>query len=224
MNNLELENNPIKVSNLTSAPMEGKIQAVSEGGSVIVTMDDEAEVHVYHLDGEIWNKTLNLPVDFDVPRIVSLYEEESTPFFSFHPRVFNNETVVFIVSEDASSVLKVTMDDIGGSSISFEEESFSEVLDVAIHPDEDCLAVLTKNSIELSFRDAGNQSLSLPTSASAVKTGKVKLVEDEDGLINYFAFLVEDHNDIEMHIHKYVEMDYWSSTYSGVESQEIDIS
>jgi hypothetical protein len=31
--------------------------------------------------------------------------------------------------------------------ISFEEENFQDVLDIAIHPVEDCLAVLTKNSI-----------------------------------------------------------------------------
>lgn len=83
--------------------------------------------------------------------------------------------MVFILAEDATSVLKATIDSTG--NVSFEEETFTEVLDIAVHPTQHCLAVLTKNSLHLTFRHIDDSYIALPSTFAAVRSGKLKVGE-----------------------------------------------
>jgi outer membrane receptor protein involved in Fe transport len=73
------------------------------------------------------------------------------------------------------------------------------------------------------FRESANYSTSLPTSPSLVKSGKLKVIQDE-GNVYYFTFVTENHDDTEIHIHKLMEINYSTNTFSAVLSNYIQIT
>jgi hypothetical protein len=105
---------------MRSIALKGKIQAVSEDGLVVLTMDSDQKVYVYFLGSNVWYKQLDLPSGFTPPERVEKYLEENTPFYSFHPVLFGTRILVFMVDKDKRLVFKASMLSSESSTVAFE--------------------------------------------------------------------------------------------------------